>query len=264
MASHNERFGMADSTRKTAIITGANKGLGCAIAIHLSTQGYDIVAVFARDGAAAAESASAIRANGARCELIQTDIRDPAQVSEMVAKTKIEFGGVDALVNCAGLRAAGPLIDLKCEDWDSVVAVNLKAPFLLSQAVARVMLTQARGAIVNIGAASGHRPRAGGGAYSAAKAALKALTEQMAVEWGPYGIRVNAVSPGAIEVPGSWAQNQAGYDQHAQRLPLRKKGTPADVAEAVGFLLSDRAAFITGQSLVIDGGGIHTWYLNAQ
>ena len=131
---------MADSTRKTAIITGANKGLGCAIAIHLSTQGYDIVSVFARDGAAAAESASAIRANGARCELIQTDIRDPAQVSEMVAKTKIEFGGVDALVNCAGLRAAGPLIDLKCEDWDSVVAVNLKAPFLLSQAVARVML----------------------------------------------------------------------------------------------------------------------------
>ncbi|MCD0503804.1 SDR family NAD(P)-dependent oxidoreductase [Bordetella petrii] len=242
---------------RVAVVTGAAGGLGAAIARRLAGMGAAVVRV---DRRAPAPD------DGHRADAIACDITDPAAISAMAGQVARRYGRCDVLVNNAGIKTAPvPLEDLPLADWDSVFNVNVRGALLCAQALAPMMLAQQCGSIVNIASIGAQWPTRVG-AYGASKAALCGLTRQMANEWGPRGVRANSVSPGMVRTPMS-----DGYyrdpDRAAARLamlPLRRLGEPGDIADAVAFLASDAARFITGQDLVADGGLLVAPLFNAQ
>jgi NAD(P)-dependent dehydrogenase (short-subunit alcohol dehydrogenase family) len=185
-----------------------------------------------------------------------------ADAERVVAETVAALGRLDLLVINAGARGRGPLVTLAEAAWDEVVAVNLKAAFLIATAAGRYMIAHGGGAIITIAGASAHRSYPGAGAYGPSKAALVSLTKQMALEWAPHGIRVNGVSPGPIRNPDSgWEAGEPGLVRQSARSPLRRVGTPQDVAGAVLYLASPAAGYVTGHMLLVDGGSAETWYI---
>lgn len=244
-----------DLTGKVAIVTGSGRGIGKAIALGLARAGADIV-VLARTASDIEKTASEVRSLGRRALAIPTDVRISDQVYSLVEATLKEFGWIDILVNNAGASFIAPTLQLSEGGWDALVKENLKTPFLVSKAVAPAMIKQGKGSIINISSTEGERSAATCAAYAAAKAGVINFTRSLAVEWAPYNIRVNCISPGYIENPGmpEAFQQFPSLKERLSRVPLKRMGKQEDIIGGVIYLASDASSYVTGANIVIDGG----------
>jgi 3-oxoacyl-[acyl-carrier protein] reductase len=241
---------------KVAIVTGAGKagkGIGQACALTLASAGAKVV-VASRTEASAESVAADIRKAGGEALALAVDVSASDQVDQMIAAALKAYGRVDILVNNAGITRDGLLVRMSEESWDSVLDTNLKGAWLCTKAVARLMMKQRSGAIVNMTSIMGMAGNAGQANYAASKAGLIGLTKSAAKELASRGIRVNAVAPGWIETAMTAELGDDFKEQMLPRIPLARLGEPEDVANAVLFLCSDAAAYITGQTLTVDGG----------
>lgn len=230
-----------------AIVTGGAGDIGLAIGRKLRADGWRI-GVLDRDAAAVARAVAEIPdAVG-----LVADVTDDASCAAAVE----QFGPVDGLVNNAGIGRFGPLQDLSSADFRAVVEVNLVGPYVMAKACVRGMIERKRGVIVNITSVNALVPGPGAGGYPAAKAGLARLTEQMALEWGPLGIRANSVAPGFIDggISTPFYKDPVVRALRGGAVPVRRLGLCEDIAEAVGFLMSERASYVSGHQLVVDGG----------
>jgi 3-oxoacyl-[acyl-carrier protein] reductase len=238
---------------RRAIVTGGGQGIGAAVAAVFSAHGAAVV-VADVDAASAQRSAAALRAGGAAAAAARLDVRDPDEVAAAVALCRDRFGGLDILVNNAGITRDATLRRMTLDDFAAVLDVHLKGAFLVTQAAAAVMREQRAGAIVNISSISGKVGMVGQANYSAAKAGLIGFTKAVAKELAPHGIRVNAVQPGLIRTAMTEALRPDIWAQKLAEIPMGRAGEPADVANAVLFLASDLAAYVTGAVLEVTGG----------
>jgi len=241
---------------KVALVAGGSRGIGRASALAFAEAGADVV-VSSRKLAELEQVAEEIRATGRKGIAIASHIAKADESKALVEQVKAEFGRIDILFNNAGTNPFyGPIIDAEEWAWDTTMNVNLKGPFLLGQMVARVMREQGGGSIINTASIGGLRPGTNQGIYSITKAALIMLTRVMSREWGQYNIRVNAIAPGVIKTrlaEALWKDPEAG-DAAANRTSLGRLGEPEDVATAVLYLASDAASYVTGETIIIDGG----------
>ncbi|SDI36081.1 SDR family NAD(P)-dependent oxidoreductase [Lutimaribacter saemankumensis] len=236
-------------TRSTAIVTGAARGIGLATTKLFLEEGRRVVMID-RDEAALAEAANGLT----NITPILCDVSDPEQVAVMVPAALDALGHVDALVNNAGVADFGPIEQTDFERWRTVMATNLDGVFLVSQSLTPA-LKQAKGAIVNIASISGLRASTLRVAYGTSKAGVIALTEQQAAELGEYGIRANCICPGPVRTKLAMAvHTKEIIDAYHDAIPLNRYGTEREIAEAIVFLCSDKASYITGQTLAVDGG----------
>lgn len=238
-----------------AIVTGASRGIGRAIAVDLAKNGAD-VALFGRDATALAETQAAVRdaRPDTRTSVQVVDVASEAAVNAAVAATISELGSVDIAVANAGQAIDGLILRFKSGDLDRLLDVNLKSAFYLSAAVAKPMLRARRGAIVMVSSVVGISGNPGQSAYSATKAGLLGLSRSLAKELGSRNVRVNAVAPGLIETAMTADLSDAARGHFLESIALGRPGTPEDVASVVTFLASDAARYVTGQTIVVDGG----------
>jgi 3-oxoacyl-[acyl-carrier protein] reductase len=239
-----------DLTGRTALVTGSTRGIGRAIAETLAGAGAR-VAVVGRDAAKAREAAAAV-GNGAQG--FGADVGDPGSVVALVEAVEAAFGQIDILVNNAGLTRDNILFRIKDEDWDTVLDANLRGAFIAIRAASRGMMKRRWGRIINIASIVGITGNKGQANYAASKAGLIGLTKSVAKELGSRNILVNAVAPGFIETDMTAAMTAEARAALSGQIPLERLGTPQDIAGMVAFLASDHAAYITGQTLVVDGG----------
>ena len=237
-----------------ALVTGASKGVGKGIALELARQGAAVAVNYCSDSAGAEAVAAAIAAAGGRAITVRADVASKQEVDKMFDEVLAAFGRLDILVNNAGIQTWKPLLELTEQEWDRVLDVNLKGCFLCTQRAARAMKDSGGGVIVNIGSGCNKWPFPNLVNYTASKGGIEQFTKVAAVELGPFRIRVNCVAPGAIEIERT--KEEAGdYAGTWSRLtPMRRIGLPSDVAATVAFLCEDRAEFITGQTIWVDGG----------
>jgi len=239
---------------RTAIVTGASRGIGRAIALQFAAEGANVVVNYNANAAAAADVASAIAASGGRAEVVQADVSFAADVERLVNAALGAFQKVDILVNNAGITRDQLLMRMSEDDFTAVLDTNLKSAFLMTKAVLRPMLRARYGRIVNITSISGVMGNAGQANYSASKAGLIGFTRSVAREVASRNITCNAVAAGVIDTDIWAGVPQAAIDSLVGMIPLARKGTPEEIAEAVAFLASDQSAYITGQVLNVDGG----------
>jgi 3-oxoacyl-[acyl-carrier protein] reductase len=241
---------MFDLTGKTALVTGASGGIGAGIARALHAQG----AVVALSGTRR-EALDAVAAELAeRVHVLPADLSDAAAPAELIAAAEAAMGKVDILVNNAGLTKDGLALRMSDADWEKVIDVDLAAPFRLSRAALKFMLRRKAGRIINIGSVVGSTGNAGQANYAAAKAGLIGLTKALAQEVASRGITVNLIAPGFIATPMTDVLSEAQKADLAQKIPLGRLGTPADIAAAVVYLAAEEAGWITGATLHINGG----------
>ncbi len=245
-----------DLDERVALVTGAQQGIGRAIAIALAHAGADVAINYLDDPAAAEAVAAEVRKAGRRAVLIQGDVASIAASTEMVASTVTQLGRLDIMVNNAGVFPRVPFLQMTEQDWDFVIGVNLKGTCFCSQAAARAMVAAGRpGVIISLAsqAITGLSPN--GAHYAASKGGIVSLTRAMALELAPHGIRVNAIAPGLTDT----AQPRYGHSEdelreRARRTPLGRMGQPDEIAAVAVFLASDRSSFMTGQTLHANGG----------
>jgi glucose 1-dehydrogenase len=239
---------------KVAIVTGSAGGIGRGTALRLAEEGARIV-VADIDEAGSAETVAMIQALGGQALAVTTDVTVADLVQRMVAQTVATFGGLDILVNNAGVLGRLPLLEVSEETFDHFMAVNVKGPFLCSQAAVRWWLEhQARGVIVNVASVESAVAFPDQVPYAASKGAVLMLTRALALDLARHGIRVNAVGPGTVDSRGRWARAPERRRQYEGYHPLGRLGKPDDVANAILFLASDEAEWITGEILYVDGG----------
>jgi 3-oxoacyl-[acyl-carrier protein] reductase len=243
---------MIDLTGRIAVVTGASRGIGRAIAMKLAGQGATVVAAARGDNAAS--TAEAITAAGGKADAAAVDVADPAAIEALVAGALARHGRIDILVNNAGITRDQLMLRMRREDWDAVIATNLTAAFALTQAVLKPMIRQKGGRIICISSVVGQGGNAGQANYAASKAGLIGFAKAVAQEVASRSITVNVVSPGLIDTDMTRAIKGDAHEEWAARIPLKRLGTPDDVASAVCFLASDEAAYITGQVLAVNGG----------
>lgn len=239
---------------KVALVTGASRGIGKAIALLLAENGADIAVNFAGSTAAAEAVAAEIEKMGRKAILVQGDVSQTEVCAEMVDKVVKELGHIDILVNNAGITRDTLLLRMKEEDWDAVLNTNLKGVFNCTKAAVKYMAKQRSGSIVNISSVVALMGNAGQANYAAAKAGILGFTRSVAKEMAAHGIRVNAVTPGFIKTDMTSVLSEKVVAAMEASIPLARLGEPEDIAKAVLFLVSDNAAYITGQTLHVDGG----------
>ena len=243
-----------EENQKTALVTGASRGIGRAIALKLASVGYTVAVNYAGSHDAAAAVKNEIESSGGKAILLQGDVSKPEDVDRIFKKIKEEFGALDVLVNNAGINRDSLLIRMKEENWDDVISTDLKSDFLTIKAAAMMMMRKKKGSIINISSVVGVTGNAGQANYAAAKAGVIGLTKACAKELAPRHIRINAVAPGFIETAMTDGIPEKLRDAMIASIPLGRMGQPEDVAKAVCFLASEEASYITGQVLVVDGG----------
>jgi NAD(P)-dependent dehydrogenase (short-subunit alcohol dehydrogenase family) len=242
------------TTQRAALVTGANSGIGKTIAARLAAAGYAVAVNYKLDAPAADLFAKELQASGAKAIAVYADVSNGKDVDALFESVLSSFGSLDALVNNAGVQVFKPLLDVAEADWDRVIATNLKGCYLCTQRAGRHMKERRSGAIVNIGSGCNKVPFPNLSGYTASKGGIEMFTKAAALELGPFGIRVNCVAPGAIDTERTKTELDDFASSWARLTPLRRIGTPEDVASAVEFLLSTNASFISGQTLAVDGG----------
>ncbi|MDD4271672.1 MAG: SDR family NAD(P)-dependent oxidoreductase [Patescibacteria group bacterium] len=236
---------------KTAIVTGAGKGIGRGIATALAQTGYNVIVsdISQKDCENTAEE---LKKTGANAKAVKCDVSDKDQVAELFSQTAKEFGQVDVLVNNAGIYPFKPFEQMEETDWDKVMDVNLKSVFLCSKEAVKVMT--AGGRIINISSVAAFIGFEGLVHYCASKGGVNGMIRALALELAPKKITVNAVAPGAIETPGASQPDEKIKQQTISMIPAARMGQPEDIANAVVFLASDKSDYITGQTIIVDGG----------
>ena len=244
-----------DLTGKVAIVTGTSRGLGQYFGRALAKAGADLV-ITSRETSALKPFQEEVEGLGRRVLPLALDVRDHASIQNMVAAAITHYGKIDILVNNAGCNVRKPALDVSWEDWNLILDTNLRGSFFVSQAVARHMVARKYGRIINIGSVTSVNGYAGLGPYGASRGGIKQLTMSLADDWGIHGITVNCLAPGWFKTK----QNAVMYEDKAwveylsDRIPLKRPGQPQDLEGAVVFLASDASAYVTGQTLLVDGG----------
>lgn len=240
--------------KQTAIVTGGSRGIGRAVAVRLAKDGMNLVINYRGNSAAAEETERLCRELGAEVLLVQGDVSRAEDCEKLAAQAKESFGRVDVLVNNAGITRDGLLARMTEEDFRAVLDVNLVGPWNMMKAVNRIMMKQRYGRIVNLSSVTGLMGNMGQTNYAAAKAGILGMTKSYAREVASRGITVNAVAPGFIDTDMTEAMPEGAKDKIVTEIPMGRTGKPEDVAEAVAFLASEQAGYITGEVLRVDGG----------
>lgn len=239
---------------KIALVTGASRGIGAAIALRLASEGAHVVVNYSGSREAALGVVGAIEAAGGTAGALQADISDPAACTALVDGVLAEHGRIDVLVNNAGITRDGLIVRMSDADWDAVIALNLTGVFSMTRAAARSMMKARAGSIVNVASVVGIAGNAGQANYAAAKAGVIGLTKSVARELAGRKVRCNAVAPGFIETDMTRALTETQRGSIAETIAMGRFGTGTDVAATVAFLASDDAGYVTGQVLAVDGG----------
>jgi 3-oxoacyl-[acyl-carrier protein] reductase len=239
---------------KVALITGGSRGIGRAIALKLSKEGYDIAISYINNDERAKGVIEEIEKNNVKALAIKADVSKEEEVDKMMEKIKEQLGTIDVLVNNAGITRDNLLLRMKTVDWDQVMDTNLRGVYLCTKAVARGMMKKRYGKIVNITSVVGISGNAGQGNYSASKAGVIGFTKSIAKELGSRGININAVAPGFIETAMTDGLDDNIKEEMIKSIPLNRAGKPEDVANLVAFLCSKESDYITGQVIHVDGG----------
>ena len=250
-------------TDRVAIVTGGSQGIGRAIALELAEHGADVVVNFNKNLDGAKAAIKEILSLRRRAMIIQGDVSKKSDVDQMVQTTLKEFGKIDILVNNAGIYVPRPLEDLSEEDWDRVIEVNLKGVFLCSQAVGKHLIQRkSGGSIINVASIASLMPEIYAGAYTPSKAGVIGLTHLLAVEWAKYGIRANSLDPGPVMtlMQRQAYPNEELLEARNRSVPLKRHGTPKEMAKVVVFLASDDSSYITGENIAADGGSLVSMY----
>lgn len=244
---------------KVVIVTGASSGIGRAIALEMGHHGANVVVNYIGKSDAAQEVVHEIENGHKRAIAVEADVSKADQVQHMIAETISQFGRMDVLVNNAGVEKESPFLEKPESEWDLVTSVNLKGPFLCTQAAAREMVKRKKGTVINISSVHEDLPFPGYSAYCASKGGLRMLCRDLSLELAPYGINVVNVAPGAIDTPINKRTLSDPEKKLAlkREIPLGRVGEPQEVAKLVCYLASDDAAYITGTTVVIDGGLMH-------
>src|SRR5579872_4844795 len=244
-----------DLSGQVAIVTGTSRGLGQYLARALAKAGADLV-LTSRDRDSLLDFESEIKALGRRTLALELDVRDQQSIEKMVAKAIEAFGCIDILVNNAGCNVRKPALDVTWDDWNLVVETNLRGSFFVAQAFARGMIRNSYGRIINIGSVTSVFGYAGLAPYGASRGGIRQLTMSLADDWGPHGVTVNCLAPGWFKT----AQNQVMYENPewveylVERIPIGRPGAPNDLDGAIVFLASEASRYVTGQTLLVDGG----------
>jgi 2-deoxy-D-gluconate 3-dehydrogenase len=238
---------------KAALVTGASRGLGQAMALALAEAGADVVAADAEDSS---ETRDCIRALGRKCAAVQADVSAPGVAEALVEKTVAAFGRLDILVNNAGIIRRAPFLDFTEKDWDDVMDTNIRAVFLLSQAAARVMVKQGRGKIINIASMLSFQGGIRVSSYTSSKSAVMGFTRLLACELGHLGINANAIAPGYMATENTRLLREDPERSNAilERIPMGRWGRPEDLKGIVVFLASEASAYVNGYTIAVDGG----------
>jgi gluconate 5-dehydrogenase len=244
-----------DLTGRVALVTGTSRGLGQYFASALARAGADLI-LTSRKRESLADFESEIRALGRKVVSLELDVRDHASIQQMAVAAESAFGHVDVLVNNAGCNVRKPALEISWDDWNLVLDTNLRGGFFVAQAIARNMIPRGYGRIINIGSVTSVAGYAGLAPYGASRGGIRQLTMSLADDWGPHGITVNCLAPGWFKT----AQNRVMYEDQGwvdylnERIPLRRPGMPDDLDGAIVFLASEASRYMTGQTLLIDGG----------
>ena len=244
-----------DLTGRVALVTGTSRGLGQYFARALARAGSDLI-LTSRDPATLAPFAEEIAALGRRSVSIALDVTNEASIHAACAEAEAAFGRIDILVNNAGMNIRKPALDVQWDDWNRILDTNLRGSFFVAQAVARGMIARGYGRIINIGSVTAVAGYAGLGPYGASRGGIRQLTMSLADDWGPHGVTVNCLAPGWFKTAQNaiMYENQEWVDYLTDRIPLKRPGRPDDLDGPIVFLASEESRYVTGQTLLVDGG----------